>query len=484
MKVYVNVESLSIIKIEKEKPFYQGGNYKDYIRILFDSPPTNWSPVLTYFLPNGRTIGPKYPTGLENGETREVLELNDGKKYFYFDFYLSAKEGMLTIAGQLQMTLALNYVESDGSIIRKGIAATFTNTIVKTAVNDEGNIIIVGDNPNQIITDFINNLSILSQRQTTIEATWTNVVSKLVPVIKNLLVNSKDTYIEFSNNAIKIIHLGKTILEISDKNGLMIKTGGLVIDGEQDIRCGGDLIIDGTSRLKDVTFDNAHGETIVADDLRSIDGHIQDTLYVGDEIYLSDVEVKADIKDIRSKVQRLLNIIVDSMDSEDACICFTDNSITIEHKGQELVRISSDDGVYFYDTVEFRKPIEAKQGIYLKGESLSSILDGLKADYEEAKTYTYRKIEQEVKDRNAAIETLKRNLLDGAPQALDTLLELAKALGNDPNFATTITNLINQKFNESKAYADSNFIREENLPDLLANFTEEDLSAIFEGVYS
>lgn len=42
-------------------------------------------------------------------------------------------------------------------------------------------------------------------------------------------------------------------------------------------------------------------------------------------------------------------------------------------------------------------------------------------------------------------------LVNGAPTALDTLQELATALGNDPNFATTILNKIGEK--ESKADA-------------------------------
>lgn len=43
------------------------------------------------------------------------------------------------------------------------------------------------------------------------------------------------------------------------------------------------------------------------------------------------------------------------------------------------------------------------------------------------------------------------NLVNGAPTALDTLQELATALGNDPNFATTILNKIGEK--ESKTDA-------------------------------
>ena len=43
------------------------------------------------------------------------------------------------------------------------------------------------------------------------------------------------------------------------------------------------------------------------------------------------------------------------------------------------------------------------------------------------------------------------DLVNGAPTALDTLQELATALGNDPNFSTTILNKIGEK--ESKTDA-------------------------------
>ena len=51
------------------------------------------------------------------------------------------------------------------------------------------------------------------------------------------------------------------------------------------------------------------------------------------------------------------------------------------------------------------------------------------------------------------------SLVNGSPAALDTLQELAKAMGNDPNFATTITNLIGTQLDKSgtavKATADA-----------------------------
>jgi len=45
-------------------------------------------------------------------------------------------------------------------------------------------------------------------------------------------------------------------------------------------------------------------------------------------------------------------------------------------------------------------------------------------------------------------------LVDGAPGAIDTLNELAAALGDDPNFATTVTNDLASKLVKSSNLAD------------------------------
>lgn len=44
------------------------------------------------------------------------------------------------------------------------------------------------------------------------------------------------------------------------------------------------------------------------------------------------------------------------------------------------------------------------------------------------------------------------NLVDNAPESLDTLLELSKALGDDPNFATTVFTEIGKKINSTEVY--------------------------------
>ena len=48
------------------------------------------------------------------------------------------------------------------------------------------------------------------------------------------------------------------------------------------------------------------------------------------------------------------------------------------------------------------------------------------------------------------------NIVSSAPEALNTLSELAQALGNDPNFATTITNMIGSKTTLSAVQANNN----------------------------
>ena len=54
-----------------------------------------------------------------------------------------------------------------------------------------------------------------------------------------------------------------------------------------------------------------------------------------------------------------------------------------------------------------------------------------------------------------SIDAAVAALVDGAPGLLDTLNELAAALGDDENFATTITTAIGDAQDAAEAYADS-----------------------------
>lgn len=58
------------------------------------------------------------------------------------------------------------------------------------------------------------------------------------------------------------------------------------------------------------------------------------------------------------------------------------------------------------------------------------------------------------------VKKLHGELVDNAPEALDTLYELAKALGNDPNFATTILEMLGKKV--AKIEGENNIVYAKN----------------------
>lgn len=59
-----------------------------------------------------------------------------------------------------------------------------------------------------------------------------------------------------------------------------------------------------------------------------------------------------------------------------------------------------------------------------------------------SETWSISKIKSEI---TAAVATAKNDLTNGASAALDTLAELAAALGNDANFATTMTTALSKR---------------------------------------
>lgn len=66
-----------------------------------------------------------------------------------------------------------------------------------------------------------------------------------------------------------------------------------------------------------------------------------------------------------------------------------------------------------------------------------------------------RLLDQNFKDKDSAatvrfVEEKIGEIVDSSPELLDTLYELAKAINNDPDFATTITNLIGSKLDKDE----------------------------------
>ena len=78
------------------------------------------------------------------------------------------------------------------------------------------------------------------------------------------------------------------------------------------------------------------------------------------------------------------------------------------------------------------------------------------------------------------VNTQVSNLVNSAPETLDTLKELADALGNDANFSTTVTNLIGAKVSTSAYNADkATFALKSELPDTSNMLTKSEASSTY-----
>lgn len=105
-------------------------------------------------------------------------------------------------------------------------------------------------------------------------------------------------------------------------------------------------------------------------------------------------------------------------------------------------------------------------------DELKEKLDGI----EEHANYI-TKVSQLENDKNyQTLDDVKKaisDLVDGADDALDTLKELAEALGNDPNFATTITNKLTDLRNELQEEINRATQAETDLGNQIANLNTD-----------
>lgn len=77
----------------------------------------------------------------------------------------------------------------------------------------------------------------------------------------------------------------------------------------------------------------------------------------------------------------------------------------------------------------------------------------------------------------AFVQQKINDLINGAPGLIDTFQEVADALGNDPNFATSILNLLAQKANITDVYSkiesDNFFVLKTDIGDTNHNFVAD-----------
>ncbi len=145
MKIFIDTIKWVILKEEKESPFFEGENFASKLRIYVNDNGDSY-PTLSLLKANGRKRGPfNYDA---SGYGTEVV---DGIEWNYYEFTLSTINGALDVPGQLLMTCIIN---TNGS----QRAFNFTNNVVKTAIDYDNGIVVYGDDPTDIINDIGKNL--------------------------------------------------------------------------------------------------------------------------------------------------------------------------------------------------------------------------------------------------------------------------------------------------------------------------------------
>lgn len=166
MKIYIKADSWTIEKIETEKAFYQGNDFVDYIKLYFDERLINCSPTISLLLASGRRFGPFYSNGTTGASSYE-------NGYYTFLFVLNQE--VLSCSGQIQITISINEFNDNGTLIGSRTIGNVVNNVVKTTFYPGNKILIIGDDPEEVILDFKSNLDILDNRLSTLQ----NVVTDL-----------------------------------------------------------------------------------------------------------------------------------------------------------------------------------------------------------------------------------------------------------------------------------------------------------------
>lgn len=164
MKIYINNKLSAIEKVVQEELFYQGAYLTNRIRVLTQEDATDWTLALHFLLPNNRTIGPVFSSGVELGEEHTVIE--DGVLYYKHDFMLNGL--VLKTPGTLQMTLTINYPDDTGTIQSRKVVGNFINNVIKTSMDSGSNVLVVGANKDEIVQNMLNNLEVLNNKITSL----------------------------------------------------------------------------------------------------------------------------------------------------------------------------------------------------------------------------------------------------------------------------------------------------------------------------
>jgi hypothetical protein len=169
---------------------------------------------------------------------------------------------------------------------------------------------------------------------------------------------------------------------------------------------------------------------------------------------VSDTEIGY-LNGVTSSIQTQLNNKFDSANASTTNISEGTNLYFTDEKAQDAVGNAVGNGLDYDDATgaisvdpsEFTlNSIGAPSAaVALNSQKITGLATPTDATDASTKGYVDGVITTEVSNRNTAISTAVSNLVDGAPDLLNTLNELAAAINDDANYTTTITTALGTK---------------------------------------
>jgi len=157
---------------------------------------------------------------------------------------------------------------------------------------------------------------------------------------------------------------------------------------------------------------------------------------------------------VTSSIQTQLNNKFDSANASTTNISEGTNLYFTNERAQDAVGNSVGTGLTYDDAsgvIAFDTNIRLSQlntpdrAVSFNSQKITSLATPTDATDASTKGYVDGAISTEVSNRNTAISTAVSNLVDGAPDLLNTLNELAAAINDDANYTTTITTALGTK---------------------------------------
>lgn len=171
-------------------------------------------------------------------------------------------------------------------------------------------------------------------------------------------------------------------------------------------------------------------------------------------------EVKRNTEEVREKTN---TVITKSTEVENKAQEVTINANNTQQNKSTVQALTQMNDKYYSDTLAVKNEITVKADEVKRNTDIVTALKRRSQEILEESQRLAERVQQAVggdyytksevnkKIQTEATEALK-TLVGTAPDSLDTLQELATALGNDANFATTITNMIGTKTTLEQVY--------------------------------